>query len=126
LFYEIFYNGLIVKNENEFKNLFSKNPDYLTGIFKDSIKYPCYYKYESPKLDMNKRDLLLFSIYTGGGQPNHLRYFYKNTILKQYLYHLRVERTSGTQENSSFVEKLSIPKIESDYTIKFDTLFIGL
>lgn len=117
--------GLLIKSENEYLNYFNKSlldEDYVYF----TTKYPqytnCTTTYQSSNIDFSKRDLILFSIMTGG-QPKSVRKIYRNSLTKEIIYLVDI-KAGYTKEGSGFGEHITIPKIPTGYKFIVDTILV--
>ena len=121
----LFNWGIVFQSENDYRGLWdisiSKYPDNIincNGLYKyDSTKV----KYQTPNINFNERTVLGFFIITG---PSiRTRHIYKNDSLKECLFELFIKYKSGIRNcrGDGYYAWVSIPKIPSDYKIRFDT-----
>ena len=122
---KLIINGLKVNSEEQYKNLFLetlKDEDYLWAVRTHPELTKCREEYQIPDIDFNKRDLILYRAPIGGYNPILTRRIYKNELSKEIVYLFELKQTSKKLGLSSFVEHITIPKITSQYSLKFDTL----
>ena len=122
---KLYINGLLINSEEQYKNLFIetlKDPDYLWAVRNHPELTKCREEYQIPDIDFNKRDLIMYLSPLGGGQPIFTRRIFENNLSKEIVYLVETRLTTYTKENSHFAETITIPKLKSQYTIKFDTL----
>lgn len=75
---------------------------------------------ECPKKDVPDIDMLKRKI--TGGQPICLTHIYLNNKIQECFYIVEINRTTLTQEGSSFIEHITIPSIDENYIIKVETI----
>jgi hypothetical protein len=114
--------GTVINSEKDYNDLWERSineyPNELINCNElryDSTKV----KFKKPNVDFNERTVLGFSVMTGISNRN--RHIYVNDSKKEYLYLLDIELTSYAERGDGYFGWTSIPKIPSDYKIKFDT-----
>ena len=113
-------NPLIINSEATYKEYNQKSLEY--EPFLDKIRlYPeltrCTEEYQPSGIDFSSRSLILFYKITGG-QPTCTRNLYRNDEKKMYIYAVKIQKTTTTQEGSGFSEHITIPKIKDNYKFK--------
>ena len=113
-------HSIIIKNENEYKAIFD---DALATTRKDFLPY-CDTVYKPTGVDFNNRFMIMYSI--SGGDSRFTRRIFYSKNLNEYLYLTTIEFRSGNEILRGFSENISLPKINEDTKIIFDTLNINI
>lgn len=115
---DVYDMGELCRSQSDYTSLYNESK-----ALEDHSEMP-YCKNDTNILDFefSSRSLILFEVMTNGGGPSFQRKIFKNTSLKKYRYIVEITINSGTEENSSLSEVISIPKISADSEMIFDTL----
>lgn len=104
-----------------------------TNIIDDSVEYYKLLNYRFkrdslytslPHIDFNKRTFLGFEVF--GGEAYCVRTIYKINSLKEYYFYVEIRDTSRNQISCAYQLWYTIPKIEPDYSVKFNFIHIPL
>ncbi len=108
---------IIIKNENEYKTIFD---DAVATLGKDFIIAKCDTVYKPTGVDFSKRFIISYKIATG--DVKFTRKIFKNKISKDYFYLVSITNFSSNEILRGWGESISLPIINSDINVVFDTL----
>ena len=112
--------NIIINKENEYKTIFD---DAVATSGKYFYLTKCDTVYKSTGVDFNNRFIIIYGI--GTGDDKFTRQIFKNKYSNEYLYLVSITRLSNNDILKGFFENISLPKINNETKVKFDTLHVN-
>lgn len=121
-----FYNngkGLLIKSEEDYKKYFDKsleNEQYMDMVRNWSQYTNCTEEFQPLNANLENRDLILYSI-SSGGMPIFTRRIFLNKNESEYIYIVEIQITTYTKELRSFSDEITVPNLNEGYSFRFET-----
>jgi hypothetical protein len=112
--YEYYKSGVLCRDSNELKNLFSKTGEV------DSISRLYCSNLNELEIDFNTDSFIMYGINYHNDKMK--RKLFKNDKLKKYIYLAVITRNEGNLDLNYFRDYIKIPKVKSSYEFVFDSL----
>ncbi len=108
---------IIIKNENDYKTIFDED---VATFGKDFIIAKCDTVYKPTGVDFSTRFMISYKIATGDDE--YTRKIFRNKFSNEYLYLVSITYLSSNKILRGWGESISLPIINSDIKVLFDTL----
>ncbi|MEZ4723611.1 MAG: hypothetical protein R2863_03040 [Candidatus Kapaibacterium sp.] len=107
-------HGKLIKNMNELRSVYKKSDSISTNYSEFCFDA------DSLGINFNNRSLILYWI---DRHPAEIeRKIFRNDKLKQYIYVAGFTGLFDGFDNSTFGDKITVSKVEENYSFRFDTL----
>jgi hypothetical protein len=113
-------HNIIINSENEYKSIFD---DAVTTSGKYFYLSKCDTVYKPTGVDFNNRFMIIYHLTSA--DVIFTRQIFKNKCFNEYLYLVSINRLSLNKIGKRFSENISLPKINTETKVVFDTIQVN-